>query len=204
MPKRPQGYCRICGQFGPLSQEHVIPEAAGNDQPVWVRNFRSVVKGWVRGEYLQAGLVRSSLCPRCNSQTGSKYVPAFARWTIQAAEYHGRVRAGNHVLLPFTVDSLAVSKQIAVMTLAMSGAESIRLPHFMALRRFVMSRWWHEPMRDFRFFAYLHFGPATFEGVFMAMKTTGGPCPVVYSHVGMEPLGYVVTASDGASRDWAR
>lgn len=203
MPPK-HGRCRICGEEGALSAEHVLPKAAGNTGRIAVHTLQSLANGHARGELFQNGLIRRSLCPRCNSACGRHYVPAFARWTLQAAMYHERMSGESLVLLPFTIHALAVAKQLAVMAIAMCDEASIQLPHYCHLREFVTHPSRDGPLGPFRLYAYFHFGPPVLEGGFYASSTTGGPSPLVHCHVGREPLGYLVTAEDEASTTWAR
>jgi hypothetical protein len=196
--------CRLCGNLAVMTTEHAPPRAAGNTEPLRVHTLNSIANGFQTGQRFQAGLTRNTLCEPCNNRCGHLYVRPFARWTIQAAEYHRRLDAGNQVLLPFVLDPLAISKEIAVMTLAMSSRDSIDLTHYVALRRFALAPRQSAEIREFRFFVYLHSGPPVFEGYFAAIDTRGGPSPHVYCQVGLEPLGYIVTSDDPCSIQWAR
>ena len=203
MSRKTSGRCRVCGAAGALSREHPIPESAGNSGTTSVHSLNSIARGWSRGELFQNGLTRSTFCVGCNGACGRHYVRPFASWTLQAAEYRARLNGEARVLLPFTIVSLSVAKQIAAMTLAMSHEESIDLPHYIDLRRFVLSPYLMGGFDSFRFFAYFHFGTPTFEGVFYALDTAGARSPMIHCHVGREPIGYVVTANDTASVEWA-
>ena len=204
MRVRPNQRCRICGQLCAMTQEHLPPRAAGNNRPLRVRTLRSLVAGLKTGERYPSGLWRFSLCARCNSLWGAKYVPAFVRWTSQAAEYHARVKSDGAFLLPFAVQALSVAKEIAVILLAMSEPDSIDLPHFINLRRLVTHPKQHGRTPGFRFLTYFHRGPPVLEGVFAAIDTSGGPAPMVFCQVGVEPLGYIVTADNKQSIAWAQ
>jgi hypothetical protein len=204
VPRAVISRCRICGSHSRMSREHVIPRAVGNDRPTRVITLNSLAMGFRTGERHQSGLARHSVCGHCNSFCGTHYVNAFARWTTQAARYHQRIKAGSHVFLPFTIDSLAVAKQLGAMTLAMAFPESVDLPHYRALRRFVALPELSAPVDSFRFFTYFHFGAPVFDGCYIAMNVVkGGPAPVIHCNVGLEPLGYVVTGDDAASVAWA-
>jgi len=200
-----KGRCHICGENGDLTKEHVIPSSAGNRGRLRVNTLASVKSGWRHGELFGNGLIRSTLCARCNSLCGSYYVPSFALWTAKAAEYRAKLNNNiGPVLLPFAVNRLMIAKQLAVMTLAMAGADSIDLPHYQRLRKFVLAPKCRMILRDFTFYTYFHFGPPAFEGVFAAVSMTGGPSPSVYCHVGIEPLGYTVIGNDAVSVEWAQ
>ena len=129
--------CRICGIHAQMTKEHVPAQAVGNSARVCVHSLYALSKGWSRGQIFQAGLTRSTLCDRCNNLAGTHYVPAFARWTLQACDYQGRVPEDSRIALPFTLSPLRIAKELAVMTLAMSEPPSLELPHFFHLRRLV-------------------------------------------------------------------
>ncbi len=181
--------CRICGNNRQLTKEHIPPKAAGNSDYICVHNLYALSKGWSRGEIFQNGLTRSTLCRACNGKTAGYYVRAFASWTLQAGEYRAQIPEGKRIAIPFTVSALRVAKQLAVMTLAMSEPESLDLPHFWCLRKMVLCPQQRGCITAFRFFAYFHVGPPVFEGAFAAIDTHGGPSPVIFCHVGLEPLG---------------
>ena len=199
-----RGICRICGNDGELTKEHVIPRAAGNARRVSVHSLHSVSRGWSRGEIFQAGLTRATLCPRCNSLAGTRYVPAFARWMLQAYDYHGRVPDNNRVALPFTLSPLRVAKQLAVMTLTMSEPPSLDLPWYWHLRKCVMQLCRYGRVPRFRFFTYFEIGAPVLEQDVAPINVCGGPSPWVFCQVGLEPLGYIVTGDDDSSIAWAK
>ena len=198
------GVCHICGADNKLTKEHVPPKAAGNKGRLCVHNLYSLSKGWTNGKIFQNGLTRSTLCDRCNGKTAEHYVKAFATWTLQAYDYYRRVPDGSHVAFPFTLSNLRVAKQLAVMTLAMSKRSSLHLTHFFHLRRLVTQIHLYGYVPKFRFFAYFHVGPPVFEGPFFAIRTSGGPSPMIFCQVGLEPLGYIVTDDNNSSIEWAR
>lgn len=187
-----------------MTREHVPPKSALNDGIVSVHTLYSVARGWSRGQLFQNGMTRSALCNPCNWASGKHYVGEFAHWTLQAAEYRHRLCEESRVLLPFHLNALAVVKQLAVMTLAMSETESIDLPHFLELRRFVLSPKRISRTSAFRFHTYFHFGAPAFNGPFCATSMSSGPAPMVFCHFGREPLGYITTVNDGGSVEWAK
>lgn len=200
MARNEIGLCRVCGAFGPLTREHGIPESAGNEGRLAVHSLDSMSRGLSRGEIFQNGLTRTALCERCNYVGGKHYVRPFALWTQQAVRYHRLMSAGETIFVPFAIVPLAIAKQLAVLTLSMSLPASINLPHFRELRRFAADPERQGVIESFRFYTYLHYGDAAFDGPFGAIDTAGGPSPTLYCQVGREPLGYIVTADDPASR----
>lgn len=203
MARQSQDRCRICGVVGAVSKEHVIPKAAGNRGKIGVRTLNSIPLRKRRGELFQNGLTRSTLCSRCNSFCGLYYVESLVDWTQQAQVYHDKMKPGSGGLLSVRLNRLAFAKQMACMTLAMSQLRSIDLPHYVELRKFVLSRLRRSNLKPFRFCVYLHYGPPVFDGFFCSLNTTDGSTSTVFCHVGLEPIGYIVTADDPSTVLWA-
>jgi hypothetical protein len=88
--KRPNGKCRICGVVGPLSWEHVPPEAAYNNHRIvratQEQMMRPVTWDGRRGTPQQRGGGGYTLCEPCNINTGTWYGPEYAHWAQQALE----------------------------------------------------------------------------------------------------------------------
>lgn len=195
--------CRICGIETKLTKEHVIPKSAGNNQRYQYTTFKSMFKGWDSGEIFQGGLTRKTICSNCNNTAGKYYVPAFISWTKNGYEHHFKDITGSSILLPFTFQPLQVAKQLGVMVLAMAGMPAINLSHFENLRSLVCSIRKSGQTTGFVFWVYLHYGPPICEDSFFAIDTNGKHSPMVFCHVGLEPMGYVVTSDSDASREWA-
>lgn len=187
-----------------MSREHVLPKSAGNATNTRFHSLNSFAAGRRTGDVYRGGLTRKSFCRKCNSFIGHEYVPAFARWTEQASQYFSQIDGDNVLLIPFSFSPLPVAKQLAAMVLAMAFEGSIDMAHYQELRRFVLQPTRRNLPDDFQFWTYFHLGPPTMEGPFAAIDTSGGPSPVLYCHVGRQPLGYAVTGNDGASLAWAR
>lgn len=93
MAKTEIGICHLCGQYGPLSYEHVPPEAAFNGRKV----FRASVEDYwqrggpegrsVPGKQLQRGYGDYTLCGECNNKTGRWYAPDFIDWCRQGMRF---------------------------------------------------------------------------------------------------------------------
>jgi hypothetical protein len=93
--KRPEGKCHICGNVGPLSWEHVPPEAAYNEHPV-VRATKEQLlmpEQWdgKRGLQGQRGSGAYSLCEPCNNKTGAWYGTEYVSWAKQEPEHLARI-----------------------------------------------------------------------------------------------------------------
>lgn len=120
------GTCRICGDLGKLTYEHVPPRAAIND-------FRQKEYEYFQGNELinnkesghkskQKGSGDYYLCPRCNNDTGAYYGDAFQMWARQifTAVYEDQKEEGNLKFKIYKFYPLRVLKQIISMFLCIS------------------------------------------------------------------------------------
>lgn len=200
--ERRKDWCRICGKIDYLTEEHLIPQAAGNMGQLRAQSLETMGHK-TSGRKFQNGLVRRTLCGECNHRAGKHYVPAFAKWTRMAQYYHDRSRLNGSAILSIETYPLEVVKQIAVIALAMSEMHSALLPHFIELRRFAWDPERRGNLPRFRFFTYLNYGDAQFDGYHCPMSMDQGVGPVIYCHVALQPLGYIVTTDHQWCMKWA-
>jgi hypothetical protein len=87
MGKVIEGECGLCGEFKPLSFEHVPPRSAFNDKPVFVQSFEHLYnkESHVYGKRMRSnrGFGGYTLCELCNNNTGSWYANDFAEFAQQ-------------------------------------------------------------------------------------------------------------------------
>ncbi|MGB9647454.1 MAG: hypothetical protein WCB44_20365, partial [Stellaceae bacterium] len=119
MAKVELGTCHICGKYGKLSFDHVPPEAAFNDHRVLRISFEQVSVGQhpdnLRGRYQQRGAGASTLCVKCNSDTGHWYGTAYADWAAQAMRILLGTSGRPSLEYPFRLFPLRVLKQVVCM-----------------------------------------------------------------------------------------
>jgi hypothetical protein len=76
------GVCRICGQYGVLSFEHVPPQEAFNKSTVIEYTLESwAAKRSIKGKQHQGGVGQYTLCETCNNNTGSWYGGEYVKWS---------------------------------------------------------------------------------------------------------------------------
>lgn len=142
--KRPEGKCRICGTVGPLSWEHVPPEAAYNNQRIVRAAQDQLLKPerWdgKRGEVQQRGGGDFTLCERCNNNTGAWYGAEYAGWAKQGFERLLRIPSEREdpFFIPFRGHPLRFLKQVLAMFFSVNS-ESFADQH-QDLVRFVLNR----------------------------------------------------------------
>ena len=73
MRKKVKGKCRICGEIGELTFEHVPPHAAFNNKSVKIlEGMDAISKALVSdksGRIQQKGMGAYTLCGKCNNNT---------------------------------------------------------------------------------------------------------------------------------------
>lgn len=202
MPRKSkiEGICRICGNEGDLSFEHIPPRAAFNDRRAIKLQLEAALALGpdepVKGPIQQGGIGDHTLCPRCNNLTGGWYGVRFVDWC-----YHGKrilnLTQGNptliymHYLFP-----LAILKQIVTMFFSVnpSGFSKVH-PE---LVRFVLNKNAKYLPPKYRFFVYYNTtGKFRFAGITGILsisqdfQSVDKPCLI--SEIGFTPFGYVLT-----------
>lgn len=75
------GICCICGKHGPLSFEHVPPQAAFNKATAVEYKWKdNVTQSKSKGKSIQGGVGAYTLCEQCNNDTGSWYANEYVKW----------------------------------------------------------------------------------------------------------------------------
>jgi len=126
------GECRICGNTGKLSYEHVPPRSAFNSNKAFMylgkeiigsENFPWDLSG-KKGRQLQKGIGFYTLCEKCNNNTGHLYGSSFVEFTYQGYKKTSnlKVESNEWVSLNFTdIYPLRIIKQIIAMFLSVNS-----------------------------------------------------------------------------------
>lgn len=191
------GYCHLCGQFGPLTFEHIPPRRCLNKSAVRVVMIESVLLGDKIKKHpsklarnFRAGMGADTLCASCNGKTGEWYGDAFAVYTQQALRYCDKVPGGNRVMLPFELEPLEVIKQILVTSIA---ASNFTPNCHRWLRNFINVPSAFGSIHPYRVYAYLNASPdVRWCEAASVLGTTEGILGLILSEVSMRPLGHVV------------
>ena len=193
--KAPEGTCYICGQYGPLSFEHVPPRAAFNNRPVivlsWDKSLSLGPDEVARGKTQQRGMGGYTLCARCNNCTGDWYASNFVDWCYQGMEILGLAKGRPTLIYPHYIAPLRVLKQIVTMFFSVNGDRFRSVNE--ELVRFVLNREARYLSPTYRFFVYYNVvgRPRTFGGTGVLDITTGKT--IVMSEITYPPFGYVMT-----------
>jgi hypothetical protein len=131
--ERTEGQCFVCGEFGPLSDEHVPPKRAFNDRPFVTLSFNKGLQlgpeGMPEGPKRQGGVRFPSLCKQCNNDFGGWYARAFVEWCYQGMYILERSGGAPQLVYAHHIFPLRVVKQIAAMFMSVNGKD-FRLTKF--------------------------------------------------------------------------
>lgn len=193
--KKVTGICRICGNAGPLSFEHVPPRAAFNDRPVLMAKFEEILDsaphGDPTGTIQQKGAGAYTLCAKCNNNTGTWYGHHFVTWCHQGMELLSRSGGKPSLIYMHYVFPLSIIKQVITMFFSVNG-EGFRRSN-PDLVRFVLNR--EEKHLPVRYRVYTYFNV---EGQLRHMGVTGSGSFVsseyrLFSEITFPPFGYLLT-----------
>jgi len=114
------GTCAICGKFKKLTFEHVPPQAAFNNKPMFVQTSEHLIN---RGSHLFGKRMKSNrgaggytLCEQCNNNTGDWYAKDFADFTQQGMEIIKKTDLPYYLIKgKYEIKPLNVIKQILAM-----------------------------------------------------------------------------------------
>lgn len=192
-----EDYCRICGLYGKMSEEHVPPKAAFNDRRYIEVKFDDTLKlgpeDIPEGPKRQGGVTFYTLCESCNNKTGGKYSRAFVDWCYGGMSILQRSGGDPGLIYAHDVYPLRVIKQIMVMFLAINSHAFRRTPIGKELARLVFN-WDEKGLPDeVRFYTYFN---KTGQYRYFPIATGGdwqqGTIHVL-SEITYPPYGYVMT-----------
>lgn len=195
MGKRIEGSCKICGYTGKMSEEHIPPQSAFNDQQILFETLRDAL-GISGRKYSKSpnGIKKYTLCKKCNNDTGDWYARALVEWTRQGYVWLEKINDHSDLALPYHIYPLNVIKQVIVMVLAMSDEHE--LPHHEELRRFILNRGQKYLPPSLHIYAYFNReGKARFtdqEGVITRVDL--GTTDLVNAELALPPFGYCITS----------
>lgn len=200
------GTCSLCLSTGPLTFEHVPPKRVFNSKPAVAHTIFGLKLGSEHGKtpVLQRnnqGLGVPSLCEGCNGSTAKNYGEAFYDWTVQCLNYADKIRGNDNLQLSFTIEPLAVLKQIGVMLIAASSSTH-HTADLDAFRHFLLSPRCMTMPSDLKIAAYLNpVDPKRRSNPLLTQNRLASTCAVldirngasvvVLGEVSFPPAGYV-------------
>ena len=214
--RKKSGICRICGEDGKMSYEHVPPKSAFNNSPavmipvLELHNVSPSEYGNQHGEIRQKGTGEYTLCERCNNRTGEWYGQAYAWWARQGLESLKVVDRPTRLYFNFRIFPLRVIKQIVCMLFSVHDLELRK--HHPELVKFVLDPRQKYLNPDICIYAYLNLGghgryiggAVKFElneddvnldtlHDMVSEANRRGSQGRVMSEIGCQPIGYIVS-----------
>jgi hypothetical protein len=193
----PDGKCRICGAYGPLTYEHIPPEAAFNDKRILLADTKALLasKDWAsfeepKGRWQQRGAGDHTLCASCNSKTGGWYGSQYVEWAAQGM----RQLVANGAIPPvqaYDICPLHVLKQILSLFCSACGPEFAEADH--ELRRLLLNKEERGLPAKYRLYAYLidlESKGTRQSGITAALS---GGHTQVFAEIAFPPFGYFLT-----------
>ncbi len=201
MAKPNFGTCHLCGSIGKLSFEHVPPESAFNERRILRTTFEKVVGAKsldiLPGRVQQRGAGAFTLCEKCNSDTGSWYVPAYAEWALQAMRLLIGTAARPTLVYPYNLFPLRVLKQIICMFFSANGPNlQMRQPE---LVRFVLNKELRIFPAHIRIYAFYTFSNRSRSAGLTAVVRGLGTSysnTLMFSELTFPPFGFIMTVDN--------
>ena len=197
-----EGYCAICGTYGPLTFEHVPPEKAFNNRPIIMLAFEKAINlapgERAKGPIQQRGMGAYTLCGKCNNDTGGWYGSAFVDWCAQGMEILQMAQGRPTLIYPHHIYPLRVFKQIITMFFS-ANPESLR--HHDKVVQFVLNRERRYLSPTYRVFVYYNnVGRTRFKG-FAGLLNINTGTNTLMSEITFPPFGYVLTLDSPPTDD---
>jgi hypothetical protein len=191
-----EGHCHICGDFGPLSWEHVPPKQAFNSRPVEAYPFSHALEFGLddarpRGTVIQRGMGGYTLCERCNNRTGHWYGTDFIEWCYQGRDLLIQAEGKPSLVYLHYVLPLRVIKQVATMFFSACGAQFRHKCE--DLVAFVLNPERRYLPPKYGFYAYYNIeGTYRFSSIVATMRIDRNQTSV-FAEITFPPYGYVLT-----------
>lgn len=150
------GRCLLCGNEGELTFEHVPPQSAYNNRPIFVQRSDHLIErtSFVYGKKMKShrGFGGYTLCIKCNNNTGAWYGKDFCDFARQGMGFlTGKVNS-NYVEGEYVIKPLNVIKQI--LTMFMSATKTGELQSNEQLVAFILNKDSTNFPKQFKVFIY--------------------------------------------------
>lgn len=194
------GYCRICGDYGKLSFEHVPPRSAFNRFPVVAAKLDKIIglgpDDTVEGRISQKGRGDYTLCPKCNNNTGRWYARDFTEWCYQAMDILQQAHGKPSLIYVHYLFPLRIIKQVVTMFFSLNHSGFRKT--YPDLEAFVLNRKRRHLDPRVRIYVYynveghLRSSGLVYRGSFNPLNREG-KSPLLYSETNFPPFGFVMT-----------
>lgn len=126
-----EGNCALCGKFKKLSFEHVPPQAAFNNKPIFIQTHKHLTEqtSYVYGKKMRSnrGFGGFTLCESCNNNTGDWYARDFVDFAHQGMEIINKLETPQYTIKGvYSIKPLNVIKQIITMFMSADKSGHLR------------------------------------------------------------------------------
>jgi hypothetical protein len=202
--RKQEGICKICGSYGPLSFEHVPPEAAFNDgRYYYTAQMEQILKlgdtdfdilSFTNKQYAQkkqGGIGFHSLCIGCNNNTGSWYGKSFVDWVYQSMAIILKASKNPTLYYPNYIFPLRIIKQVVAMFFSVNY-DGFREVH-PELVRFLLNKEEKYLPKSIRIYCYYNIEGANRYIGNNVVGSLNDMTPIHLSEITFPPLGFVMT-----------
>lgn len=126
-----EGICALCGEYKKLSFEHVPPQCAFNDKPIFIQKYEHLIDKnsyfFGKKSISNKGFGSYTLCESCNNNTGDWYGRDFGDFAHQGMAIINQVGRNKYAIQgDYYIKPLNVIKQILVMFMSADKAGYLR------------------------------------------------------------------------------
>jgi hypothetical protein len=152
-----QGHCGLCGKFKNLSFEHVPPQSAFNNKPIFIQHHEHLfdTTSFLYGKKLRSnkGFGGYTLCETCNNNTGKWYAKDFGDFVHQGMAVIQSLKVPQYAITgEYHIKPLNVLKQI--LTMFMSADKLGHLKSQKELVHFILDKEKTQLPENFKVFLY--------------------------------------------------
>ncbi len=189
------GTCAICGEEKKLTFEHIPPEKAFNNYPIYIKKHKHLFD---KSSYVYGKSIRSNrgsggyyLCENCNNNTGSWYGDDFGNFVHQGMEIINQPQNSGYVVKgTYNIRPLSVLKQILSMFMSLDSIGHLR--SFGELTDFILDKDKTGISGKFKIYLFSNLSNRK-----RMMGNTWVPHPKYglcqWSEINFEPFGYFLT-----------
>jgi len=199
--KSEYGTCHICGNTGPLTYEHIPPQAAFNKNKIFQTKGTELIHSnllpWefsgLKGKIYQGGVGEYTLCGKCNNNTGAWYANSFVDFVLKTSNQLKDTKLENAKFLNIKFDlikPLNIIKQIIAMFFSVNNEKSAYVNK--DLKEFILDKKRRGfDLKKHKFSLFILSGSmARQTGVSGVLNTITGRSRV-FSEMSWPPFGYV-------------
>ncbi|WP_374163794.1 hypothetical protein [Arcticibacter sp. MXS-1] len=192
-----EGNCALCGNWKPLTFEHIPPQCALNNKAIFIQKHEHLNDENSRlfGKKMrsQRGFGKQTICASCNNDTGNWYVKDFCEFSNQGLEILTLNTQKEYVSGEYTIKPHNVLKQILMMFVAADSGGSVG--EIKGVRDYLLNRENSNFPNDLKIFLYSNSSTHKRMLGYMIIGDfdENGPIISKWSEINFRPFGYFLT-----------